>query len=114
MARNTKPTLRWLLEEGVVGQKYEACGWVRTKRGSKTVSFLALNDGSTITNLQVVLPAELDGIAELLEPVGTGASVTVVGELVDSPGKGQRVELVAHELTVLGLADGETLSLIHI
>ena len=95
MARNTKPTLRWLLEEGVVGETYDAYGWVRTKRDSKTVSFLALNDGSTITNLQAVLPAELEGIAATLEPVGTGASVRVTGELVESPGKGQRVELVA-------------------
>jgi asparaginyl-tRNA synthetase len=108
MARKTQPTLRWLLEEGVVGETYEARGWVRTKRGSKTVSFIALNDGSTITNLQVVLPAELEGIEEALEPVGTGASVSIVGELVESPGKGQRVELVAQELKVLGLADGET------
>lgn len=108
MARNTKPTLRWLLEEGVVGETYDAYGWVRTKRDSKTVSFLALNDGSTITNLQAVLPAELEGIAATLEPVGTGASVRVTGELVESPGKGQRVELVAKELEVLGLAEGES------
>ena len=108
MASNMKPTLRWLLEQGVVGETYEARGWVRTKRDSKTVSFLALNDGSTITNLQVVLPSELDGVAEALEPVGTGASVCVSGELVESPGKGQRVELVAKSIEVLGLADGET------
>ena len=100
-------TLRWLLEEGVVGENYTARGWVRTKRSSKTVSFVALNDGSTITNLQVVVPETLEGGAQALERVGTGASLAIHGELVESPGKGQRVELLAQSLEVLGLADGE-------
>jgi asparaginyl-tRNA synthetase len=107
MASSGNPTLRWLIDEGVVGETYQARGWVRTKRDSKTVSFVALNDGSTITNLQVVVPSELEGSAEALEPVGTGASLSFRGELVDSPGKGQRVELVATEIEVIGLADGE-------
>jgi asparaginyl-tRNA synthetase len=107
MARSGNPTLRWLLDEGVVGETYQARGWVRTKRDSKTVSFVALNDGSTITNLQIVVPGELEGAAAALEPVGTGASMIFRGELVDSPGKGQRVELVATEIEVLGLADGD-------
>tara|TARA_B110000908_G_scaffold170024_1_gene228483 strand:- start:78 stop:1517 length:1440 start_codon:yes stop_codon:yes gene_type:complete len=78
-------------------------GWVRTKRGSKHVSFIALNDGSTINNIQVV--AE-DAISEeVLKIIHTGASLSVVGKLVQSQGSGQAIELLAESIEVLGIAD---------
>ena len=85
-------------------------GWVRTKRDSKDFSFLELNDGSCLKNIQVLVdhsPVLLD----TLERVGTGASVAVTGGLVESPGKGQKWEIRAKELKVIGEADQETFPL---
>lgn len=76
-------------------------GWVRTRRGSKAVNFIALNDGSTINNVQVVADVErFDD--ELLKLITTGACLSVTGELVQSVGSGQNVEIQAHEIEVLG------------
>ncbi|MFV0346211.1 MAG: asparagine--tRNA ligase [Bacteroidales bacterium] len=76
-------------------------GWVRTKRGSKNVSFVALNDGSTINNLQVVVEAEKADEA-ILQKITSGAAIAVEGKLVESQGSGQAVELVAEAVTLLG------------
>jgi asparaginyl-tRNA synthetase len=79
-------------------------GWVRTKRSSKNVAFIALNDGSTIHSLQVVV--DLATIDELnLEKITTGASISVNGELIESQGGGQKVELQAKDVELLGAAD---------
>ena len=80
-------------------------GWVRTKRGSKHVSFIALNDGSTINNIQVV--AEEEVLEDILKQINTGASISVVGKLVQSQGSGQAIELLAESIELLGLADPE-------
>ena len=81
-------------------------GWVRTKRGSKNVSFIAINDGSTINNIQAV--AESDSFDEdLLKRVTTGACLSIVGNLVESKGSGQKVEIAAQEIEVLGEADAD-------
>ncbi|WP_300155932.1 asparagine--tRNA ligase [Solidesulfovibrio sp.] len=82
-------------------------GWVRTRRDAKGFSFLEINDGSCLTNLQVIVEEGTPG-GELLKELGTGASVAVAGELVASPGKGQRFEVRAKELALLGQADPET------
>jgi len=82
-------------------------GWVRTKRESKGFSFLELNDGSCLANLQVVADEGIPG-ADRLEAVGTGASLRVRGDLVESPGKGQRWELQAKGIEILGTADTES------
>ena len=79
-------------------------GWVRTKRGNKQVKFIALNDGSTINNVQIVAEAELFS-EELLKNVTTGASLAVRGLLVPSIGSGQAVEIKAEEIEVLGECD---------
>ena len=76
-------------------------GWVRTRRDSKTFSFLELNDGSCLTNLQVVVDTELTDYP-VVQQASTGAAVQVTGALVDSPGKGQRWELHARSLKLLG------------
>ncbi|MBP5636941.1 MAG: asparagine--tRNA ligase [Bacteroidales bacterium] len=79
-------------------------GWVRTKRGNKQVKFIALNDGSTINNVQIVAEAEQFS-EELLKNVTTGASMAVRGLLVPSIGSGQAVEIKAEEIEVLGECD---------
>ena len=82
-------------------------GWVRTKRGNKNVAFIALNDGSTINNIQVV--CELQQFDEaLMKQITTGACLSVRGDLVPSPASGQAVEVQAREIEVLGTADPET------
>ncbi|HAA22544.1 MAG TPA: asparagine--tRNA ligase, partial [Cytophagales bacterium] len=86
------------------GQSVLAQGWVRTVRSSKNVSFIALNDGSTLNNLQVVADAEQFSEEDLAK-VATGACISVEGELIASQGSGQKVELKATTLEVLGEAD---------
>ncbi|MBR5671637.1 MAG: asparagine--tRNA ligase, partial [Bacteroidales bacterium] len=86
------------------GQDVLAKGWVRTKRGNKNVSFIALNDGSTINNIQIVCDAaKFD--EELMKQIGTGACIAVKGRLVASLGSGQAVEIQADEIEVYGIAD---------
>ncbi len=95
-----------LLASDQYGTEVEVKGWVRTKRGNKQVNFIAVNDGSTNNNIQVV--ADVEGIGEsILKKVTTGASVKVKGELVQSQGQGQSVEVLAKEVVVLGEADPE-------
>lgn len=81
-------------------------GWVRTRRGNKYVQFIAVNDGSTINNLQVVADAEKFP-EETLKDVTTGSCISVKGKLVASQGKGQTVEVQATEIEVLGKTDPE-------
>lgn len=81
-------------------------GWVRTKRGSKNVVFLAMNDGSTIHTIQVVANVEELG-EELLKNIHTGTALSIVGQLIQSTGSGQNVEVLAKEIEILGLADPE-------
>ena len=89
-----------------VGQEVDVKGWVRSRRGNKYVQFVALNDGSTINNLQIVLDlAKFDD--EALKPITTGSSIHVQGQLVESQGKGQTVEVQADELEVYGTANPE-------
>jgi asparaginyl-tRNA synthetase len=82
-------------------------GWVRTKRDAKGFSFLEINDGSCLQNLQAVVDHDLSG-AELLEDIHTGAAVELRGAFVESPGKGQRYELKTTAIELLGLADPKT------
>lgn len=82
----------------------DVMGWVRTRRGNKYVQFVALNDGSTIRNLQIVFDMSKFS-DEQLKAVTTGSSIHVQGTLVASQGKGQSVEVQADELTVFGTAD---------
>jgi len=82
-----------------------AAGWVRTKRGSKAFSFVEINDGSCLANLQVVVDADLPGYEESVEPLTTGASVEVEGEIVESRGKGQAWEMQAASVRLVGAAD---------
>ncbi len=85
-------------------------GWVRTKRDSKGFSFLEVNDGSCLKNVQVIIDHTPEIEAEL-ENISTGASVAVTGELVESPGKGQKWEVRGKSIKMLGYADPETFPL---
>jgi asparaginyl-tRNA synthetase len=85
-------------------------GWVRTKRDSKGFSFLELNDGSSLLNIQAVVDHTPE-IEAALARIGTGASVCITGALVESPGKGQKWEIRGRSLEVLGEADQETFPL---
>lgn len=86
------------------------CGWVRTRRDAKGFSFLELNDGSCLTNIQVIVDEETDAYRSVGEAT-TGASVDIRGQLVESPGKGQKWEVRAATMTLLGKADPETFPL---
>jgi asparaginyl-tRNA synthetase len=90
-----------------IGATVNVKGWVRTRRGNKNVSFIALNDGSTINNIQIVADNEKFG-EEYLKPITTGACVNVTGTLVESLGKGQTVEIQAEIIEIYGTADPET------
>ena len=81
-------------------------GWVRTHRGSKSVHFIALNDGSTINNVQVVADADTFP-ADLFKDITTGACIAVEGQLTESPGAGQSVEVKAEKIEVLGLCGND-------
>ncbi|MBO7300053.1 MAG: asparagine--tRNA ligase, partial [Tidjanibacter sp.] len=95
-----------LLKAEPKGQDVVVKGWVRTKRGNKNVAFIALNDGSTINNIQVVVDMATADEA-LLKEVTTGACLCVKGALVESVGSGQPVEVQAKEIEIYGKADGE-------
>ena len=86
------------------GQEVFAKGWVRTKRGNKQIKFIALNDGSTVNNIQVVVDmANFD--EALIAKITTGASISVTGDLIESVGSGQAVEIQAKQIEVLGECD---------
>ena len=88
------------------GSTIKVCGWVRSKRGNKNIAFIALNDGSTIKNIQIVADLQVFS-EEQLKPVTTGACICAIGTLVESQGAGQAVEIQLTELEVYGTADPE-------
>lgn len=93
-----------IMREPQTGAEVTVKGWVRTRRDSKQVSFVALNDGSMVANLQIVVdPAKTDEVT--LRRITTGACLSVRGKLVASQGKGQSVEVQAEEIEILGDAD---------
>lgn len=109
MEKIRRTTIKGLLSDPApfIDSRVDVKGWVRTRRGNKHVQFVALNDGSTINNLQIVF--DLSKFSEdELKSVTTGSSIHVQGTLVASQGKGQTVEVQADELEVYGTADPAT------
>ncbi len=99
--------IRELLASKEIGKEFNVKGWVRTKRGNKNVVFIALNDGSIVHNIQIVV--DVAGFnPEDLKLVTTGACINVNGILVESMGSGQSVEIQAKTLEVYGSADPDT------
>jgi len=96
--------IKSLLQSKDYGSQVVVQGWVRTKRGSKNVAFIALNDGSTINNIQIVVDVN-ENSTSTLENIHTGAALSIVGELVESAGSGQNVEVHAKEVKILGGAN---------
>ncbi len=96
-----------VLKSNAFGTIVNVKGWVRTRRGNKAVNFIALNDGSTINNIQVVVDIEKFG-EEYLKPITTGACINVTGLLVESQGQGQSAEIQAQEIEIYGTADPVT------
>ncbi len=97
-----------ILRSGNADETVKIQGWVRTKRESKGFAFMEVSDGSSLDNLQVVLNGDLEGYADLIKKLNTGASVSVSGVLVSSHGKKQKIELQAIAVTIFGEADPET------
>jgi asparaginyl-tRNA synthetase len=98
-----------VLERHDFGATVRVAGWVRTRRDSKGgFSFLELNDGSSFDGLQIIAEGSLPNYQSEVQQLHIGAAVTIIGELVESPGAGQRSELRANEIVVHGLADPET------
>lgn len=88
------------------GKEVVVKGWVRTHRSSKAVDFIALNDGSTIKNIQIVVdPSKIN--ADTLKSITTGACLCVTGTLVESQGKGQSVEIQCKDIEVYGLCGSD-------
>ncbi len=96
-----------ILKEKPVGTKVKVAGWVRTKRDTGNFSFVEINDGSCLANLQIIVDDQVDNYSELIKSLSTGCSVIVVGELLESPAKGQEIELHAAEIQLIGAADPE-------
>ena len=96
--------IKELLSSREFGTEVMARGWVRTRRGNKNIAFVALNDGSVIHNIQVVVDmTRFD--EELIKKVTTGSCIEVVGKLIESPGKEQHVEIHADSVKLFGTAD---------
>ncbi len=102
--------VKQLLTSPEKGKDVLVKGWVRTKRGNKVIVFIALNDGSTIDNIQIV--AEAASFDEdLLKDITTGACIAVTGRLVESQGQGQAVEIQASSIEIYGRSDAENFPL---
>jgi asparaginyl-tRNA synthetase len=99
---STNQRIIQILRHGQPEQRVTIQGWIRTKRESKGFTFIEVNDGSSLANLQGILTADLPNYEVLLPKLGTGASVQVSGVLVTSPGKGQNLELQADSVEVYG------------
>ena len=93
-----------ILQRSDFGSEIKVMGWVRTKRASKNVAFIAMNDGSTIKNVQIVVEMN-DNFEKLLDGIHTGAALSVEGKLMESMGSGQKVEVHAGNIEILGKAD---------
>lgn len=97
------------LKKELIGKRVRVCGWVRTRRDSKGgFSFIELNDGSTFDSVQVLAESALPNYESEILKLTIGSSVEVIGNVVESPGKGQTTEVKAESLKVLGYADATT------
>ena len=98
--------IKHILQGGKPGEDVFLCGWVRSKRTSKACAFIALNDGSCQATIQLVVDNDSDA-AQKLNTIGTGAALGVEGLLVESPAKGQNVEVQVQNITVFGEAGAD-------
>jgi len=99
--------IKTLVQDPVVGSGVTVAGWLRTRRDSSGFSFLEVNDGSCLANIQVIADKNLANYESEIKKLTTGCSIVVRGELKESPAKGQRVEILADSIEVVGWADPE-------
>ncbi|NGX58381.1 MAG: Asparagine--tRNA ligase [Chlamydiae bacterium] len=92
----------------ILEQEVTVKGWVKTIRNQKTFSFVEINDGSTLGNLQVVVDQSVPDYHNIVGQISTGASVVATGKVVESPAKGQKVEIQAKTIELIGTSDPET------
>jgi len=97
-----------LLDDAPVDRQVTIAGWVRTRRDSSGFSFIEVNDGSCQANIQVIAVKKLANYEDEIKKLSTGCSLTVVGDLKESPAQGQRVEIHAKKVEVIGWADPES------
>ncbi len=102
----SRSAIKELLAATAVRSNVRVCGWVRSLRRGKDVAFIALNDGSCLGTLQIVVAAELLQISEMIT-LGTGACIEVRGDLVESPAAGQSWEMQASQVALMGGVDGD-------
>lgn len=95
--------IKFIIENGKKNEQVFICGWIRTKRDSKEFSFLEINDGSCLANMQVIADSYLENYDEILH-LTTGSSAGIEGILVESPGKGQSIEIKAEKIIIFGKA----------
>lgn len=95
----------------LVGTEVTIKGWVRTVRNQKTFAFVEINDGSTLSNFQVIANPDLPGYEKIINQLSTGVSVSIIGTVKDSPGQNQDLELQAKEITIIGTCDPESYQL---
>lgn len=98
----TVERVKHILARDVAGGQVVVQGWAKTARHSKGITFIEIYDGSCFSGLQVVAESNLANYASEIEKIGTGAALRVCGELVDSPGKGQKFEVKASEIKIVG------------
>ena len=99
--------IKTLLDGSAVGREVMVAGWLRTRRDSSGFSFLEVNDGSSLANIQVIAEKGLANYEREVKKLSTGCSLVVAGELKESPAKGQSVEILASSIEVVGWADPE-------
>ena len=90
-----------------IGKEVTLKGWVKTVRNQKTFTFVELNDGSTLSNLQIIIDSDVKGYDELVTTLTTGAAISATGAIDESPGKGQDVEMKASSVVVVGSCSSE-------
>ena len=102
-----KQLIKSLLKSREENEEVELLGWVRNHRGSKNISFIALNDGSTINNIQIVAESKMFD-QDILKRITVGSAISVSGKLVKSKGGGQNIEVLASRINIIGDADAES------
>ncbi|SHH78850.1 asparagine--tRNA ligase [Desulfofustis glycolicus] len=100
--------IKGLFAGQLLGKQVTVAGWVRTRRDAGSFSFIEVNDGSTLANLQVIAERTLTNYEDEIKRLTTGCSVVITGELKESPAKGQAVEVLADVVSVVGWADPES------
>lgn len=101
------PFIKEILLKKPVNCEITVKGWIRTKRESKNICFIEINDGSCLNNLQVIIDNNLDNYNETIQLITTGASVEISGKLIKSPGEKQSIELQAVNVKVIGVASAD-------